>query len=158
MLECHAVSMQFVALVSFTAEGKDEPSTRSHIRSDDGSDARDVDVLVVDDEPDAVESIIELLEAEGYRATGARNGQVALSMLQRGVRPALILLDLKMPVMDGWDFCAALEHESFADIPIAIVTASASLHSLPTRHTDAGFFLKPIHFDRLLRVVRNLCG
>jgi CheY-like chemotaxis protein len=116
-------------------------------------------VLVVEDESDALDSIVELLEGEGYRAVGAHNGQEALDALRSGLHPRLILLDLKMPVMDGWDFCAVLAGDrDFAEIPIAIVTASASLPTLPVRRRDAGFFVKPINFERLLRTVRQICG
>jgi CheY-like chemotaxis protein len=116
-------------------------------------------ILVVEDESDALDSIVELLETEGYRAVGAHNGQEALDALRAGLRPALILLDLKMPVMDGWDFCNVLSADrDLSEIPIAIVTASASLPSLPARRKDAGFFVKPINFDRLLRTVRQICG
>ena len=116
-------------------------------------------VLVVEDESDALDSIVELLDGEGYHAVGAHNGQEALDALRSGLHPRLILLDLKMPVMDGWDFCAVLAADrEFAEIPIAIVTASASLPTLPARRHDAGFFVKPINFERLLRTVRQICG
>ena len=116
-------------------------------------------VLVVEDERDALDSIVELLEGEGYHAVGAHNGREALDTLAAGLRPRLILLDLKMPVMDGWDFCDALLLDAdLADIPVAIVTASASMSRLPLRRRDAGFFVKPINFDRLLRTVKQVCG
>ena len=125
----------------------------------EGASPAERSVLVVEDESDALESIVELLESEGYHAVGAHNGQEALDALRAGLHPRLILLDLKMPVMDGWDFCAVLAGDrDLAEIPIAIVTASASLPTLPARRRDAGFFVKPINFDRLLRTVRQICG
>jgi CheY-like chemotaxis protein len=147
------------SLFSSAEEGDGGGSPGRGAAGDRDLEPRQRCVLVVDDEADALDSIVELLETEGYTAMGARNGREALSILTGGVRPDLIVLDLKMPVMDGWDFCAALEQdERFADIPIAIVTASATLHRLPFRRNDAGFFLKPIDFDRLLRVIRKVCG
>ena len=115
-------------------------------------------VMVVEDEPDALESILELLRYEGYAAIGARHGEEALELLRAGKRPALILLDLKMPVMDGFEFCDAVaQDDRLAEIPIAVVTASASLDRVPSRRHNAGFFVKPVNFDRLLRVVRTYC-
>jgi CheY-like chemotaxis protein len=123
------------------------------------ADVRENCVLVVDDESDAREAIVELLELEGYQAVGAPNGSDALELLRAGLRPAMMLVDLRMPVMDGWAFCAAVRDDArWADIPIAIVTASASIEHLPRRRRDAGFFLKPLNVPRLLGVVRTLCG
>jgi CheY-like chemotaxis protein len=78
--------------------------------------------------------MLELIEQEGVTALGARHGQEAIDLLRSGQRPSLILLDLKMPVMDGWAFCEALgADERFASIPVAILTASAIYESLPQR-------------------------
>jgi CheY-like chemotaxis protein len=116
-------------------------------------------VLVVEDEPDALQAILELLRREGFTAVGAVNGQDALSLLNAGLKPALALVDLKMPVMSGWELCAVLSgEERFREIPVTIVTASESPFPLPDRWKDAGFFPKPINYDRLLRVVRQFCG
>jgi CheY-like chemotaxis protein len=116
-------------------------------------------ILVVEDEVDAREAVVELLEHEGYAAEGVENGARALELLRSGRRFALILLDLRMPVMDGWAFCEALAaDERFASTPVAIVTANAGHDRLPPRASDAGFFVKPIQFDRLLKLAARLCG
>jgi CheY-like chemotaxis protein len=116
-------------------------------------------VLLIDDELDSLEAVRELVESEGVRVWTAVNGQEALDLLRRGKRPSLIVLDLRMPRMDGWEFCRVLESdEALAGIPIAIVTASASFNQLPARRQDAGYFLKPIDFDAFLRVVKQYCG
>jgi two-component system response regulator MprA len=115
--------------------------------------------MIVEDEQDAREAMVELIEQEGVSALGARHGQEALDLLQAGRRPSLILLDLKMPVMDGWAFCDALgADERFASIPVAILTASAIYESLPHRRNGAGLFTKPVDFQRLLALVRRFCG
>ena len=115
-------------------------------------------ILVIEDEGDAREAIIDLLEQEGFHAVGAENGARALDLLRSGHQFSLILLDLTMPVMDGWEFCEALENdEDLADIPVAIVTADANHDRLPRRRRDAGLFVKPIHFSRLLKVAHRLC-
>jgi two-component system response regulator MprA len=116
-------------------------------------------VLVVDDESDARDAIVELIESEGYAAVGAPHGAAALDLLRGGLTPAIILVDLRMPVMDGWAFCEAVRTaERWADIPIAIVTASASIERLPERRRDAGLLVKPVNVARLLGIVRQHCG
>jgi CheY-like chemotaxis protein len=116
-------------------------------------------VLVVEDEPDALEAMVELLRGEGFTAIGAVNGRDALSLLTAGLKPALALVDLRMPVMSGWELCDALSgDERLRDIPVTIVTASESPFPLPDRWKDAGYFAKPINYDRLLQTVRQFCG
>ena len=115
-------------------------------------------LLVVEDEPDALGAIVELLEAEGFPAIGARNGEEALALIRGGWMPALVLVDLKMPVLDGWGFCEQLEADpDFRDTPVAIFTASASIGALPHRRVDAGFFQKPLDFSRLIKVASRYC-
>ena len=116
-------------------------------------------VLVVDDEAETLDAVVEIFEGEGVSVLRAGNGREALDLLDAGWRPSLILLDLKMPVMDGWEFCRLVaEDDDVSSIPIAIVTATASFSNLPERRKDAGFFPKPVDFDRLLKAVRHYCG
>ncbi len=113
-------------------------------------------VLVVEDEADTLEAVAELLEGEDVAVWRARNGREALDLLEEGARPALILLDLRMPVMDGWEFCRRLAADPrLAQIPVAIVTASASVDA-PARGRDAGVFVKPVNYTRLLALVERL--
>ena len=113
-------------------------------------------VLVVEDEPDTLEAVAELLEAEDVEVLRARHGREALDLLEDGARPSLILLDLRMPVMDGWELCRRLASDPrFAEIPVAIVTASASVDA-PARARDAGLFVKPVNYARLLALVERL--
>src|SRR5690606_42019154 len=66
----------------------------------------------------------DLLEASGYRAAPASNGQVALDLIDTIGKPCLILLDLMMPVMDGWAFLTALDQDdALVEVPIVIVSA-----------------------------------
>jgi len=81
-------------------------------------------VLVVEDDFDLRESMVAVLEACGYPAFGAANGRDALAVLHEGRRPGLIVLDLMMPVMDGWQFrVAQLQQDDLAAIPTVIGTA-----------------------------------
>lgn len=80
-------------------------------------------VLVVEDDPGNRELLIRMLEKDGYQVTGAENGSLALESIAANP-PALILLDLMMPVMDGFAFLEALRQQpDFAEIPVVVVTA-----------------------------------
>lgn len=143
----------------FVGEGPPAPGEDGGAQAPGPADrSRRGPILVLEDEPDARDAIIELLQVEGYWAVGAANGAEALTLLQGGLTPAIMLVDLTMPVMDGWDFCASVGADPrWANIPIAIVTASANLEDLPERRQDAGLFVKPINVAKLLDVVRESC-
>ncbi len=109
-------------------------------------------VLVVDDDPDILEAICEVLEAEGYRVARARQGQEALERVAEE-RPGAILLDLMMPVMDGVAFAEALRARTGGEpIPIVVISADGN----PQRAVGVGaqgFLAKPFDIDTLLAQV-----
>jgi len=110
-------------------------------------------ILVVDDDPDILEALSEILEAEGYAVDRARHGQEALARLDQR-RPDLILLDLMMPVMDGWEFSQALHRRGDCeDVPVVVLSADrqagAKAHVVGAR----GFLAKPFELNELLRLV-----
>ena len=112
-------------------------------------------ILVVDDDDDLRETLGELLAEEGYDARCFENGRVALEFLraQRGDGiPMLVLLDLMMPEMNGWQFREEqLRDAALARIPVVVMTASRSLAEHPV---DADEILyKPVGLDQLLSVV-----
>jgi CheY-like chemotaxis protein len=112
-------------------------------------------VLVVDDDEALRESIVELLREEGYRAAGVSNGREALDFLDRE-SPRLILLDLAMPVMDGWQFLAARENKPAArEAAVVLLSGMAFIRDAPG---VAGFITKPIRTDSVLDYVRRFCG
>jgi CheY-like chemotaxis protein len=116
-------------------------------------------VLIVEDEVDALEAMAELLADDGFQTRQAGNGQEALEILRSGWRPALILLDIKMPVMDGCEFLRRMSDEpGCAEIPVTIITASATLIDVPFRNKDGGLLRKPVDYGRLLRIVHFYCG
>jgi CheY-like chemotaxis protein len=118
-----------------------------------------VDIVLVDDEQDAREALETVLRASGYVVLGARNGEAALTLLREGARPRLIVLDLNMPVMNGWGFLREIEQDrELAQVPIAFISGTGLQQSVPTRKHDAGFFKKPLDMPRLLRMVRTCCG
>ena len=115
-------------------------------------------VMVVDDDTDSRDAIEHFLRIFGYDPIAAANGRDALDQLHAGCRPGVILLDLRMPVMDGWEFVAEVSRDpGLSDIPIAVATA-ASQASLPSPPRSAGVFYKPIFLPQLLSVVRAHCG
>jgi CheY-like chemotaxis protein len=115
------------------------------------------DILVVDDDRDIRETLAEILLHEGYRVELAENGARALELIQRGPRPALVLLDLMMPVMSGWEFLELAEHdERLAQIPVVVVSAMPA----PLAPTDArggvkACLHKPLKLDQLLDLVHR---
>jgi two-component system, chemotaxis family, chemotaxis protein CheY len=107
-------------------------------------------VLIVDDDAAIREAVAELLTLEGYRTAMAANGAEALSVLAGGARPALILLDLMMPVMDGFQFRSRQQQDpKLADIPVIVFSAGRAAGAI-----DAAAQLpKPVDLDHLLATV-----
>jgi len=114
-------------------------------------------VLVVDDDPDILDAICDILEVERYRVARARNGLEALERVE-AERPAVILLDLMMPVMDGVAFAHALrERPEVSDVPIVVISADGN----PARAASVGargYLAKPFDIEALLGHVAALAG
>jgi CheY-like chemotaxis protein len=112
--------------------------------------------MVVDDDDDIRETLRSLLEEEGYRVTAFPHGRAALEALRGGERPAGILLDLTMPVMDGWDFRREqLADPALAAIPVILVTA-AGLERVNVEDFTA-VLRKPLKLERVLDTLERLC-
>lgn len=116
-------------------------------------------ILLVDDNSDVLEVIRVLLETEGYTVTTASHGADALAQLRSGLRPCLIILDLTMPVMDGWQFRdEQLADPELSGIPTIIYSAVGSLASSTVGTMRvAGAFEKGGDFTAMLRLVADLC-
>jgi CheY-like chemotaxis protein len=112
-------------------------------------------ILVVEDNDDVREMMTVTLELEGHEVYTAANGRQALAQLENGLRPCLILLDLMMPVMTGWEFRSALQRDQrFKDIPVVVISAVGG----DIVSQAAGVFIpKPINMDTLLDVVCDYC-
>lgn len=119
-----------------------------------------MDVLVVDDDPFIREVLVELLEDEGYSVTQATNGLEAMQTLQQHLnQPCLILLDLMMPRMNGWEFRAAQQQmPNLAAIPVVTISAHADLLQTIHRLDAAEHLSKPLDIDRLLAIVKRYCS
>ena len=117
-------------------------------------------LLLVDDDERVREALVALLEAQGYPVVGAANGREALDVLRvRGLRPGLILLDLMMPVMDGWQFRAAqLADAELAAIPVVVFSAHPRARETAVSLRAARVIAKPLDIDELLEVVRAYCA
>jgi two-component system, chemotaxis family, chemotaxis protein CheY len=112
-------------------------------------------VLVVDDDPDILEAICDILEAEGYRVARARNGLEGLSRVGEE-RPGVILLDLMMPVMDGLAFAEALRARAGGEeIPILVISADSNPQRAEAIRAR-GFLAKPFDIEVLLSQVASI--
>src|SRR4051812_3367595 len=115
------------------------------------------EILIVEDEEAIRETLKLALELAGYSVTTAANGQEGLDALRAMGPPRLILLDLMMPVMDGWTFAERLRADAvLASIPVVVVTAFAE--KAGSLKLARGFIKKPIDFESLLRMVERFCG
>jgi CheY-like chemotaxis protein len=113
-------------------------------------------VLIVEDDEDLREMMAQLLTLEGFDAATASNGREALDYLNNAEKPNVILLDLMMPVMDGWEFRRQQQADpALAPVPVIVLTA---LDYARGAKVDAAAFLKkPLDFDRLIDLVRAYC-
>jgi CheY-like chemotaxis protein len=117
-----------------------------------GSSAASREVVVVDDDVDGREALAELLASRGYSVTTAGNGRDALDYLRRSYLPGLIILDLMMPLMDGWEF---LEHQSrdpaLLDIPVVVLSATVPHHALSAK----AILMKPVQPKELFQIIER---
>jgi CheY-like chemotaxis protein len=117
-------------------------------------------VLVVDDEPQVAWMLQFSLEAEGYRTFTARDGRAALEAV-REHRPHLMLLDIMMPIMDGWGVLEQLKRMPDADRPRVIVVSARTSARDRDRAQELGanaFVSKPFDIDHMLQTVASLLG
>jgi len=117
-------------------------------------------VLIVDDDRAILDGVGEFLREEGFRVVATRNGAHALARLRAGLRPNVILLDVLMPVMDGWDFRAEqLADPALRDVPVVVISASGFARETISRQFKANdVFSKPLDLVRFLETLRALCG
>lgn len=113
--------------------------------------------MIVEDDPDTREMLERFLELEGFEVRTAANGQIALQALRADSALNLILLDLMMPVMNGWQFRQAqVSDPKLSGIPVVVVTAAGAREDIPAIEAD-GWLSKPVDFDRLLATIEPLC-
>lgn len=110
-------------------------------------------ILIVDDDPAIRETIVEVLVEEGYSVEAATNGAEGLAAVRRSP-PALVLLDMRMPVLDGWGFARALE-EAGLRLPIIVMTAAQDASRWAHEIQAVGVLPKPFDLDDLLQAVEE---
>jgi len=114
--------------------------------------------MIVEDDRDTREMLARFLELEGFDVREAANGQLALEALREDSRTCVILLDLMMPVMNGWQFRSAQTNDpELSKIPVVVVTAAGARDQIPAIDADA-WLSKPVDFDRLLATIDPLCS
>jgi CheY-like chemotaxis protein len=116
-------------------------------------------ILVIEDDHAIRESLSELLEDEGYQVASATNGQEALEVLARVGPPCVILLDLMMPVMDGYEFMGRKTADpQLASIPVVVITAAgASPIAGFIERAPPVVLPKPVRAEAVMRAVRQYC-
>jgi CheY-like chemotaxis protein len=124
-------------------------------------------ILVVEDDRAIRDALRSILEAEGYQVAVAGNGKEALDALERAAAahslPHLLIVDLVMPVLNGWDLCAELARRpALAALPVVIVSATSDFDGAPLPSAFAlprvDVLAKPIRFEKLLAAVERHCA
>lgn len=113
------------------------------------------DVLIVDDDPDIRDAVGECLRFEGYDVHSAADGKDALDRLEFGLRPDVILLDLMMPVLNGFDVLLALQaRPEWKSIPVVVVSANRG-YEAEDLSGAVSILRKPVSVDRLIAAVEQ---
>lgn len=111
-------------------------------------------ILVIDDDPNIVSAVRESLELDGYRVASAGHGLAGLAALEDD-RPSVVLLDMRMPIMDGWTFAREARRRG-AEMPIVVMTAAADAAAWAREVEASAFLAKPFTLDDLLDTVERL--
>jgi CheY-like chemotaxis protein len=115
-------------------------------------------VLVVEDDREQREALCAMLDLEGYGHAEAANGQEALDYLKESRAPCLVLLDLEMPLMNGWEFRVnQLADERLSRIPVVVVTGNDERLGGRLPGVE-GFIWKPLNFEKLVTVLDRVCS
>ena len=113
-------------------------------------------ILIVEDDADTRDMIGRFLELEGYAVETAANGRQALDRLDAGAQACVILLDLMMPVMDGWEFRRIqVSHSTLSKIPVIVFSAAGRDRMAQIDAND--YLSKPVDLDELLDRISRYC-
>jgi CheY-like chemotaxis protein len=111
-------------------------------------------LMIVDDDDDLRDALADVMTAQGYEVAAFADARAALTALEEGVTPFVIMLDLMMPGMSGWEFRAAqLENPTFALIPVVVVTAAGNLSEGARTLSSVEVLHKPFTLEVLLPLV-----
>ena len=117
-------------------------------------------ILLIDDDPEIRSALTDLLKIAGYGVLEAANGQEALDLLGRPGEPlpCLIVLDIMMPILDGWEFRRRqISDPRLASIPVLVVTADTTAQRRPEARSVQSFLMKPADPDALLQAIGRYC-
>ena len=115
-------------------------------------------VLIIEDNEPVRRLLLDVIGGEGFEVLGATTGAEALEQLRRGVNVCVILLDLMLPGMSGFEFRQQQQRDpALAHIPVVIISAYARMHTTVRRLDAVAYFEKPIDIDRLLETVARYC-
>jgi CheY-like chemotaxis protein len=131
------------------------PEREGGARLGSGPEARRHSILIVDDDDAIREALEDVLSDEGYHVVGMSDGQQALTYLQAEPRPSAMLVDLWMPVMDGWKFLdAVLDDPRFSRIPLIVLTAARDQRARELRVSEV--LTKPVQLQQVLAALERL--
>ena len=111
-------------------------------------------VLAIDDDPDMRDVVSQALEAFDFDVSTASNGEEGLAVLERGL-PDLILLDMRMPVMDGWTFAAELHRRYGDQVPVVVCTAAEDTARRAREVGAVAALGKPFELDELIHLAET---
>lgn len=112
-------------------------------------------ILVVDDDPGILRIVSTILISEGYRVETAANGEEALRQVDADP-PSLVLLDMRMPIMDGWEFAREVRGRGCDKLPILVMTAARDARRWADEIKADGYLAKPFDLDTLLDEVERV--
>lgn len=116
-------------------------------------------VLVVEDHDNLRDGLVELLRSEGIGVEAAADGAAALAVLRNGLRPCVIVLDLDMPVMDGYQFRREqIVDPELREIPVIVLSATADAMEFLGGITADAYVQKPADFATLMAAIRQHCS
>lgn len=116
-------------------------------------------IVIIEDDADLRETMQDLLEMEGFSVCTAENGKAGLKLIENSGKPCLILLDLMMPEMNGWEFLEAMQRDKqalLAQTPVAVVSAAADMSDVQQQY-GCSVLKKPVSLDRLLALAHAHC-
>lgn len=116
-------------------------------------------IVIIEDDVDLRETMKDLLEMEGFSVCTAENGKAGLTLIENSGKPCLILLDLMMPEMNGWEFLEAMQRDKqalLAKTPVAVVSAAADMTDVQQQY-GCSVLKKPVSLDQLLALAHAHC-
>jgi CheY-like chemotaxis protein len=115
-------------------------------------------ILIVEDNPDVQESLAMVLAVTGYDVACVSNGREALDYLQRHSRPDVILLDIRMPVMDGWEFMTRQQQDArLSQIPVVVMSGYVDQKEIAKQSPGTLYLTKPVNVDALRAAIQQSC-